>query len=255
MAHQARLRLEERRLGIPGGLVRSSILQQPLRNERPGRRAAAAESGAVLTQPWLSRQRLAGLLLVAYLVMTHAAVLTGTPRFAQAAWLGLAGLVAAVIPGKWGPLAGAALAGSLWVVDAETLLKFPPVVIDLAVAAWFGMSLRPGEEPLVSWFARLVRGGELAPDLARYARTSTLVWTVFLVAMAAVAAALALFASTEAWSLFANGISYLLLGGLFLGEYFYRRLRFPHHSHESLDVVVRSIMRGRTVTPRRRAPK
>jgi uncharacterized membrane protein len=205
--------------------------------------------------PWLSRQMLAGLLLVAYLVLTHAAVLTGTARFAQAAWLCLAWLAVVIVPGKWGLLAGAVLAGALWVVDAETLLKFPPVVLDLAVAAWFGMTLRSGEEPLVSWFARLVRGEELAPDLARYARVSTLVWTVFLVAMAAVAAALALLASTEAWSLFANGISYLLLGGLFLGEFFYRRLRFPHHSHEPLDVVVRSIIRGRIMTPRRRAPK
>ncbi len=204
---------------------------------------------------WPSRRVLAGLFLLAYLVLTHSAVLTGVGLLAQGAWLCLCGLAVVAVPGSWGLAAGALLAAALLIADAETLLKLPPVVLDLAVATWFGMSLAPGEEPLVSWFARLVRGVELPPDLARYTRNSTIVWTVFLAGMAVVAAALALFATPQAWSLFANGISYLLLGGLFVGEFFYRRLRYPHHEHARLVEVIRKIVRAGALTPRRSARK
>jgi len=203
---------------------------------------------------WVSRRALATLLLLAYLVFTHAAVLSGIAFLAQVAWLGLAGLAVVVVPGVWGFGAGAALAAALLFADADTLLKFPPVVINLALAAWFGKSLAPGEEPVISWFARLVRG-ELPADLARYTRNSTLMWTVFFVGMAGVAAALALLATQQTWSLFANGINYLLVGALFVGEFAYRRLRYRHHRHAHLAEVVRTLARAGKLAPRRTARK
>jgi len=193
----------------------------------------------------------AALLLFAYLVLTPAAVLTGVAYFAQAAWLDLAGLVILVVPGVWGFGAGAVLAAVLLLADADTLLKFPPVVINLALAAWFGMSLASGEEPVISWFARLVRGAELPQDLARYTRNSTVRWTVFFAGMAGVAAALALLATQQTWSLFANGINYLLVAVLFVGEYVYRRLRYRHHKHAHLAEVISTIIRAGRLTPRR----
>lgn len=204
---------------------------------------------------WVSRRLLAALLLFAYLALTHAAVLTGIGFLAQAAWLGLAGLVVLVVPGLWGVGAGAALAGALLFAEADALLKFPPVVINLALAAWFGKSLAPGEEPVISWFARLVRGVELPADLARYTRNSTIMWTAFLAGMGGVAAALAVLATQQTWSLFANGINYLLVGTLFVGEFVYRRLRYRHHHHAHLADVVRTLVRAGRLAPRRTARK
>ena len=205
--------------------------------------------------PWASRRVLAVLLLFAYFVLTHAAVITGIATLAQAAWLDLAGLVILVVPGVWGFGVGAVLAAALLLADADTLLKFPPVVINLAVAAWFGKSLAPGEEPVISWFARLVRGVELPADLARYTRNSTVMWTVFLGGMAGVAAALAVLATPQTWSLFANGINYLLVGALFVGEFAYRRLRYRHLHHAPFAEVVRTIARAGRLAPRRTARK
>jgi len=202
-----------------------------------------------------SQRVLVTLLLFAYLVLTHAAVLTGIAFLAQVAWLGLAGAAVMVVPGVWGFGVGAALAAALLLADAETLLKFPPVVINLALAAWFGRSLAPGEEPVISWFARLVRGVELPADLARYTRNSTVRWTVFFAGMAGVAAALALLATQQTWSLFANGINYLLVAALFMGEFAYRRLRYPHHPHPHLAEVVRTLVRAGKLAPRRSARK
>ena len=202
-----------------------------------------------------SQRVLVTLLLFAYLVLTHAAVLTGIAFLAQVAWLGLAGAAVMVVPGVWGFGMGAALAAALLLADAETLLKFPPVVINLALAAWFGRSLAPGEEPVISWFARLVRGAELPADLARYTRNSTLMWTVFFSGMAGVAVALAVLATQQTWSLFANGINYLLVGALFVGEFAYRRLRYRHHRHAHFAEVVRTIARAGKLAPRRTARK
>jgi len=203
----------------------------------------------------VSRRVFAALLLFAYFVLTHAAVLTGIAFLAQGAWLGLAGLVILVVPGVLGFGVGAVLAAALLVADAETLLKFPPVVINLALAAWFGRSLAPGEEPVISWFARLVRGAELPEDLARYTRNSTVRWTVFFAGMAGVAAALAVLATQQTWSLFANGINYFLVSALFVGEFAYRRLRYRHHPHPHLAEVVRTIARAARLTPRRTSRK
>jgi uncharacterized membrane protein len=108
---------------------------------------------------------------------------------------------------------------------------------------------------MISWFARLVRGTEVPADLARYTRWSTIVWTAFFASMAAVAAALAVLAAPETWSLFANGIDYLLVGALFVGEYVFRRVRYRHHQHRPLAEVIRTVARAGKLAPRRTARK
>ena len=80
-------------------------------------------------------------------------------------------------------------------------------------------------------------------------------WTAFFVSTAAAAAALAVLATPRTWSLFANGIDYLLVGALFFGEYVFRRVRYPHHSHRPLADVIRTVARSGKLAPRRTARK
>ena len=204
---------------------------------------------------WAPRGALAVLLLLSYPVLTHAAVTTGLAYLAWAAWLCIAALVYLSFRGLWGLAGFALLAAAPLVADTEALLKLPPVIIDLALAVWFGRTLAPGEEPMIGWFARLVRGSDLPPDLARYARFSTVMWTALFVGMAAVAAALAALATPRTWSLFANGIEYLLVGVLFVGEHVFRRVRYRHHEPRSLAEVVRTVARAGKLAPRRTARK
>lgn len=204
---------------------------------------------------WAPRGALAVLLLLSYPVLTHAAVTTGLAYLAWAAWLCIAALVYLSFRGLWGLAGFALLAAAPLVADTEALLKLPPVIIDLALAVWFGRTLAPGEEPMIGWFARLVRGSELPPDLARYARFSTVMWTALFVGMAAAAAALAVLATPRTWSLFANGIEYLLVGVLFVGEHVFRRVRYRHHEPRPLAEVVRTVARAGKLAPRRTARK
>jgi len=204
---------------------------------------------------WAPRGALAVLVLLAYPLLTHAAVTTGLAYLAWTAWMCIAALVCLSFPGRWGLMGFALLAAAPLVADADALLKLPPVIINLALAVWFGRTLAPGEEPMISWFARLVRGTELPPDLARYTRWSTVVWTAFFVSMAAAATALAVWAAPHTWSVFTNGIDYLLVGALFVGEYVFRRVRYRHHEHRPLADVVRTVARAGKLAPRRTARK
>jgi uncharacterized membrane protein len=111
------------------------------------------------------------------------------------------------------------------------LLYAPPLALYGLLAGSFALSLRAGHEPLVSRFARLERGGDLPPDLARYTRILTVLWVAFFVSMGTVSVVLALLGPVERWSLFTNFVSYLLLGAFFLAEYLFRRLRYRHHRH------------------------
>ncbi len=202
-----------------------------------------------------SRQALLAVVLVACPVLTHAAVTTGLGYLASAAWLCLAALLYLSFPGKWGLAGFALLAAAPLAVEPDALLKLPPVVFNVALAVWFGRTLARGEEPMISWFARLVRGTELPPDIARYAWWSTIVWTGFFVTMAVASAALAVLATPDTWSVFTNGIDYILVGVLFVGEYVFRRLRYANHEQRPFAEVVRTVVRAGKLAPRRTARK
>lgn len=116
-----------------------------------------------------------------------------------------------------------------------------PLAVNLALCWLFGRTLAAGSEPMIARFARLERGAELPPDLARYARTLTVAWSGFFAAMAAVSLGLALWGSVLAWSLFTNVINYALVALFFVGEYVVRRIRFRHYRHLSPIEVVRRL--------------
>src|SRR6266568_8128969 len=143
---------------------------------------------------WAPRGALVVLLLLAYPLLTHAAVTTGLAYLAWTAWLCIAALVVLSFPGQWGLAGFALLAAAPLVADPDALLKFPPIIINLALAVWFGRTLAPGEEPMIGWFARLARGTELPPELARYTRRSTASWAGIRRSMDAAAAAMAVLA-------------------------------------------------------------
>lgn len=91
----------------------------------------------------------------------------------------------------------------------------------LALAAWFGASLRPGREALVTRFALLVEG-TLSPAGLAYTRGATLAWAAFSAAVAAASALLYFLAPLALWSVFANLLTLPLVGAMFVGEFLVR---------------------------------
>lgn len=107
----------------------------------------------------------------------------------------------------------------------EYLVYFPPILILLGFFMLFFLSLRQGETPLITRYARLL-GDKLEERHLRYNRSLTLVWAIFLLSMAAISIILAVFFSRDAWSLFTHVISYGLIAALFIIEFSYRKYHF-----------------------------
>ena len=93
-----------------------------------------------------------------------------------------------------------------------------------------------------------------------YARRLTLVWACLFVVLTVINLVLAVLADPGglllsvglhspvtvplgAWSLFANVLNYLIVGALFVGEYWLRRRRFPQQSYRGSSTS-RAALRG-----------
>jgi uncharacterized membrane protein len=114
---------------------------------------------------------------------------------------------------------GAGLA-VLALLNPPAAVKAYPVMMSLAAASAFGMSLRRPPS-LIERFARL-REPDLPPAGVAYTRKLTMVWTVVLLANAAVAAGLGIWGSLAVWTLWNGLLAYLVMGTLFAGELVYR---------------------------------
>ena len=195
-----------------------------------------------------------------YPLLAHFAVLSGRPGLVAASigWL----VVLILLPGlqrrrpvAWIALATAgiglySIAGS----SAALLLLFlPPILINGFMAWVFGHTLRRGRMPLIESIVHALHGpqDDLNDDILRYTRRLTGVWTALFVVLVVVNAALALCAEPggllltvgvqppvtvplSLWSLFANVLNYLLVAGLFVGEFMFRRRRFPQQPYGGL---------------------
>ena len=173
-------------------------------------------------------------------------LLEGLVHLRLRAWVAFAATCAGLV----------ALAGSRHAL--LPLLLVPAAIVGF-VAWTFGRTLMAGRVPLITRMVVLIEGvarQDLAPDLARYTRGLTATWAIVLAVLALADLALALCAvpggvldslglvppaaiSREAWSWFANGLNYGLVGGLFVGEYFFRTRRFPGRYTSFFDFVRR----------------
>jgi len=176
----------------------------------------------------------ATLLLVGYPLAIAWALTSNRRDLALVLSLVSLAVLALASPRRW-RLAGAAL---IAVVAAAAILAgwgmqlsfLPPVIVNLALMAFFGVTLRRGAEPLIARFARIERG-TLEPDLQRYTRRLTWLWTWFFLVMAAVSAVFAALSWTAAWTWFTVVGNWVCVGLFFCSEYLYRRVHFAHYTH------------------------
>ena len=96
----------------------------------------------------------------------------------------------------------------------------------LLLCATFGLTLRRGETPMVSRFARIVHG-TLSPMQVRYTRSATWAWTLYFSAIAGISLLLFWLAPIEVWSGFAYLLGIPLLILMFAGEYAVRWCVLP----------------------------
>jgi uncharacterized membrane protein len=166
-----------------------------------------------------------------------------------AAWL-IAGQVAKRHRSLLTGFAGTAIAMAiLWLgLPARTLgLVMAGVCHALAYCGlllWFGASLRPGREPVVSGFARRMRPS-MPPDVVRYTRRVTAAWCVFFAGQIAVSLALLLAAPVDIWSDFVTIWNLPLVLAMILAEFICRTILFRHHQRTGLVATLTALCRMR----------
>src|SRR6266545_1484365 len=99
------------------------------------------------------------LLLVCYPLVVYVALAANRPGLAAALCVFSLALLAMAAPRRFRLLAMVLLvlvAFTGFVAGMGTELSYvPPVVINAGLAAWFGLTLRAGREPMISRFARI----------------------------------------------------------------------------------------------------
>ena len=158
-------------------------------------------------------------------------------------WLPLAVLAAWILARSKNKLLwmAALLASGLFVylVEHEEQLGLaavsgiPHAAVYLFLLWYFGRTLAPGTEPLISRFARSMHGA-LDPEMARFTRKVTLAWCIFFAVQLITSALLFAFAPLGAWSLFVNVLNLPLVTLMFVGQFAYRKIRFPDLPRVSL---------------------
>jgi uncharacterized membrane protein len=106
-------------------------------------------------------------------------------------------------------------------LDARIAALAYPVLMNLGMAAAFGLSLRKGPS-LVESFASITEP-DPSPAARAYMRRVSLIWCLFLMVNGGISALTALAGDMALWTLYNGLISYVLMGVLFAGEYAVRR--------------------------------
>lgn len=113
--------------------------------------------------------------------------------------------------------------GTLWSDNPAYIQQMPVLISAFLLVTFVTSLLRP--PTMIERYARLV-----TPDLSDaevgHCRAVTWAWIAFFVANAAIAETLAITGPVEAWALYAGGIAYVLMGGMFAVEYVVRKARF-----------------------------
>lgn len=110
------------------------------------------------------------------------------------------------------------------VLDDRRFVLAMPVLINVALLATFGATLRG--TPMIERFARMQEPDGLSEGQIAHCRQVTWGWVAFFGLNATAAAVLAVAAPLSWWAAYNGGIAYGLMGLMFTGEYVLRQYRF-----------------------------
>jgi uncharacterized membrane protein len=121
--------------------------------------------------------------------------------------------------------AGIVLAITSIVAESPNAMLYYPVIANLLLLYVFVFSLfRP--PTVIEFFAR-IQEKNLEPSAVAYTRRATIAWAIFFAVNGSISLFTVLGASLETWAVYNGLVSYILIGCMFLMEFFIRsRYRF-----------------------------
>lgn len=179
------------------------------------------------------------LLIFQYPLSAHTAVLMGEEQFKLLSLMLLVigihyqGLLALRVGAIASTLALAAALAAVWFFGwISILIYLLPTVIPLLLLFTFGSTLLPGKTPMVTAIA-LSAEGSLSDEMQRYTRALTWLWVIVFVILAMESILMIIFAEAVLWSWVINIANPILIGGIFIAEFAFRKVRYPDHPHPS----------------------
>jgi uncharacterized membrane protein len=168
------------------------------------------------------------------LALFHAAIVTNKALYNVAAVVIL--LAAVLSRGVRGGRGRLMMAGGLGAIALALFLSAQitarlahslPLLVNLALMIYFGRTLLPNQEPLITQFCRVEYGGRVPEAFVRYTRMLTLIWTVLFAVFAVECVVPLVMPSTLKWLVPLNLLNGGIVALFFLGEHVFRTWRFP----------------------------
>jgi uncharacterized membrane protein len=189
----------------------------------------------------------------AYLAFSHLLTIAEHPSTLMLA-LGVTPLTAMALLAAWHSrmrwlaltaLAALALAVLLYLDDLRNHVNWlyfaQHAATMLLLAITFGSTLGRGDaDALCSRVTRLMLSGPPDPAYMRYTMKVTVVWTGYFIASALVSVGLFYFAPIAVWSYFANLLTPVLVGLMFVVEYLVRVRVLPDRAHFSIAQTIQA---------------
>ena len=113
------------------------------------------------------------------------------------------------------------------IVNSSVILKFYPLLMNILLLSAFGSTLFFPPNMIFRFAAlqdKSIKGSLGEKKVSAYCRTVTLVWCGFFVLNGSIAAWTIFSGSDIVWSVYNGGISYIMIGTLFAGEYAIRKV-------------------------------
>ena len=126
-----------------------------------------------------------------------------------------------------------------FLLNFDAAFGIPHAAINLFLLWFFGHTLLPGKEPLITKLARRVHG-TLDARMLSYTKGVTIAWCVFFTGQIMTSILLFNFTSLAIWSLYINFINFPLVILMFIGEYAYRVMRYRDHPHVSMKQAIQA---------------
>jgi uncharacterized membrane protein/3-hydroxymyristoyl/3-hydroxydecanoyl-(acyl carrier protein) dehydratase len=113
------------------------------------------------------------------------------------------------------------------IINSTVILKLYPLLMNIIFLTAFGGTLF-SPPSMIFRFATMqdksIKGSQNEKRVAAYCRKVTIVWCVFFICNGSIAAWTIFSGSDALWSVYNGGISYILIGALFAGEFMVRKM-------------------------------
>lgn len=127
-------------------------------------------------------------------------------------------------------------------VTSHALYLLQHAGINFLLALFFGSTLLPGRTSIITSVAQRVHGKDLPPDHFAYTRQVTAAWTIFFLVIVTISLVLFFGFSFETWAVFANLVTPIATGAMFIGEYSLRYRLHPGFARSSVADAINAYM-------------